>query len=116
MSSFDVVGTHRAITFAGQVCAFCGDPPAIRIRLMTPLLDFLEREPLEAARLMSEHHGTVPTVPTTSGQMVCKEDFVSCVRCRKEAEVCIARRAKSWELVDIDEGPKDTITFAVSGR
>lgn len=97
---------HRAIGLRVK-CSGCGQPAAIRIRVLVELAELTKRQPeFVAAVAASNPEGpSVPTVATKYGPMVKVSDTGACALCRKTAEVAAARGAPSWCIVDIDRGP-----------
>lgn len=88
-------------------CTGCGQPAAIRIKVLAALDELTAREPeLVAAITITNPDGRfVPTVQTIHGPMVKISDVGACDLCRKTAEIAAARGAPSWCIVEIDRGP-----------
>lgn len=104
---------HRAIGLRKR-CVGCGQPAAVRIKVLVQLSELVKRQPEFVAQIMATNpEGPVmPTVPTKFGPMVKVSDVGACELCRKTAMVTAAR-APSWALVEIDEGPKNTTQVQV---
>ena len=107
---------HRALGIRKK-CELCGDPGAIRIRVLMPLIDFIEKHPQMATAIMETNPNgrTIPTVGTKYGKMVKVEDFGACDRCKASAEKMMAQRFGDSVIVDIDRGPADSMIVQVPG-
>ena len=100
-------------------CNHCGAPGACRIKVFMPLDELVKRAPNFVAAIMAsnpDESGKMPTVrfKESSSDMVGKDyikasDTVWCDNCKTQARLEAAKGAPSWAVVEIDEGPKDTI-------
>jgi len=93
---------HRAYGIRKD-CYVCGQPAAIRIKVLYPYDDFMrDCHELAVAIMMSNPDGEyVPTISTTEGRMVKISDVGACDMCRVEAERAAAN-GPSWAVVEID--------------
>ena len=105
---------HRALGI-NKACAGCGNPAAIRIKVLAEYVELVQRNPDFIALLMvaSPDGATVPTIATKHGPMVLISDIGACELCRKTAEVAAARGAPSWCIVEIDRGLRDAVHVQV---
>ena len=100
---------HRAIGIR-KSCMYCGQPAAVRIRVLVALDELTRRQPEYVAQIMATNPDgswTVPTLPTKYGPMVKVSDVGACSHCRREAEIAAAR-GPSWAIVEISAGPDPT--------
>ncbi len=97
---------HRQVGLRAK-CVGCGQPAAIRIKVLAQLEELTKRQPeFVAALAVTNPTGPcVPTVQTIYGPMVKISDVGACDLCRKTAEIAAARGAPSWCIVEIDRGP-----------
>lgn len=111
---------HRKYAFGGKRCEGCKTAPAVmRIRIMIPLEEAYQKAPNYLAMLAATNPDAPGQVPTTqlkesAGDKVGKPYFMAsntvwCAGCRVQAQLEAARGAPSWAVVEIDDGPKDTI-------
>lgn len=111
---------HRKYAFGGKRCAGCKTAPAVmRIRVLVPMEEAYRKAPNYLAALAATNKEAPGQVPTTqlkesAGDKTGKPYFMAsntvwCASCRVQAQIEAAHGAPSWAVVEIDEGPKDTI-------
>lgn len=91
----------REVMFKGTVCSTCGDPPAMRIRLLADASEVQKRMPDEWAQLVKVIGGN-PTFKTTYGEMVHIESIFACDRCKAGARKYAAHKP-SWMIAEFEE-------------
>lgn len=92
----------------------CGRPGVATIRVLVELAELIKRQPEFVAQIAASNPNGpyVPTVPTKYGNMVMVSNVAVCENCRKDGEIAAAK-GPSWCLVEINSGPKDSITVQV---
>lgn len=95
---------HRALGL--RVRCLCGQPAAIRIKVLAPLQEVQDRNPQFVAMVAASNPDGpfVPTIPSKYGNLVKLSDVGACDNCKTEAER-VAAKHPSWCIVEIDRGP-----------
>lgn len=97
---------HRRLVFAGQTCAFCGDPKvALALKMLAQETEFIAKYPNDYLKLL-ERAGGDPGIDTKYGKMLIVNRVFACDPC-KGALRAMAARQPSWILPEFDEGGLD---------
>lgn len=104
---------HIKYAFGGRACDKCGAPAEVCVRTFGEIKEVSRRSPQFLMQLARDNDGQVPMVDFTYGKFVAMGRAYACKNCERELEV-EAAKAPSWCLVEIDKGPKDTITEQVA--
>lgn len=91
----------REILFKGMSCSTCGDPPAMRIRLIADADEVKKRMP-DAFAALTLAMGGKPTFQTTYGEMIHLESIFACDRCKAGAKRYAAHKP-DWVIAEFEE-------------
>jgi hypothetical protein len=106
---------HAKYAWPGKKCLGCGGPPAIRIRVLSPVREMAHDVLMLIAASNPASPGTLPVIPTKFGPFLKTSDTFACAACAPAAERSAAH-LPSWVIVEIERGPQNTMFVGWDGE